>query len=210
MDKKIIKLFTDEIVIERIQQKLPYLFQLAELESSRAGKIGIEVGSVREKIITALFIHKFGKQNVKTNLPITEPETDVIVFETPISIKTITGKYFRGIKLIWTVDSQKALEFRQNYEPSCDMALVQINWDSQGGFFYIPIEVQKQVLNELGRNNYIKLPKPGTNPRGVEMNGKAMQELINHSDTYKILINWKKKEIIFNQFERWVELWEKN
>jgi hypothetical protein len=38
-----------EIFEDKIRKRLPYLFQLAELESSRAGKIGMEVGSLREK-----------------------------------------------------------------------------------------------------------------------------------------------------------------
>ena len=44
--------------------RLPYLFHLAELDSSRAGKIGMEVGSLRERIIVALLIYKFGEDNV--------------------------------------------------------------------------------------------------------------------------------------------------
>jgi hypothetical protein len=36
-------------MVEKIQKRLPYLYHLAELDSSRAGKIGMEVGSLREK-----------------------------------------------------------------------------------------------------------------------------------------------------------------
>ena len=42
-------LFEDQNIIRKIQRRLPYLFQLAEVESSRAGKTGMEAGSVREK-----------------------------------------------------------------------------------------------------------------------------------------------------------------
>ncbi len=42
------KLFDDNLIIKRVKNKLPHLFQLAELESSRNGKIGMEIGSVRE------------------------------------------------------------------------------------------------------------------------------------------------------------------
>ena len=59
------QLFEDSILVNKINIKLPSLFQLAELESSRAGKVGMEVGSVREKIITALLIYKFGEENYK-------------------------------------------------------------------------------------------------------------------------------------------------
>jgi hypothetical protein len=66
MPSRLIEIFEDGKLVEKIKRRLPYLFQLAELESSRAGKIGMEVGSVREKIIVALLIYKFG-----------EPEVDV-------------------------------------------------------------------------------------------------------------------------------------
>ena len=204
------ELFTDKKLVRKIQGKLPKLFQIAELESSRAGKIGMEVGSVRERIIVALLIHKFGKKNVETEIPITESEVDVKVFRKPISIKTITGKNLGGVKLIWTVDAEKALEFRRNYKPRCDMILVQINWDNGGGFFYIPLNVQLKVLKNIGIKNYIKLPKAGTNPRGVEMTGNALRKLAFHNKTFKIDIEWKKEEINFNVFKRWIELWEQN
>ena len=202
------QLFFDEQLVRKIEIKLPYLFQIAELECSRAGKIGMEVGSVREKIITALLIYKFGEQNVDSDIPITEPETDVKLFGNPISIKTITGKNPSGIKLIWTVDAQKALEFSKKYFPSCDMILIQINWENGGGFYYVSQKAQIETLKSMGHDTYIKLPKQGTNPRGVEMSNDAMQKLIKHPDTLKIFINWKKEIINFKPFERWVDLWK--
>jgi Restriction endonuclease ThaI len=208
MIEEIKKLFTDEVLITKIQKRLPELFQIAELESSRAGKIGMEVGTIRERIIAALLIHKLGKENVNTNIPITETEVDIFVFGKPVSIKTITGKSFAGIKLIWTVDAQKAIIFSQNYKPTCDLIVVQINWDNGGGFFYIPLEVQLQILNAMGKEAYIKLPKAGTNPRGVEMQGEAMRKLVTHPQALKIPINWKKESSNFNTYKRWIELWE--
>ena len=70
-------LFQDEILTKKIQARLPELFYLAELEISCASKVGMEVGLAREKILIALLIYKFGKENVETNIPITEPEVDV-------------------------------------------------------------------------------------------------------------------------------------
>jgi len=46
MSSRLIEIFEDEKLIAKIKKRLPYLFQLAELESSRAGKIGMEVGLV--------------------------------------------------------------------------------------------------------------------------------------------------------------------
>lgn len=85
-------LFTDKRLVSKVQVRLPQLFHLAELESSRAGKVGMEVGSARERILIALLIHKFGKADIETDIPITEAEVDVKLLGRPISIKTVTGK----------------------------------------------------------------------------------------------------------------------
>ena len=201
------EIFEDAQLIEKIKQRLPYLFQLAELESSRAGKTGMEVGSVREKIIVALLIYKFGEANVETEIPITEPEVDAKLSGKPVSIKTITGKSFGGVKLIWTVDTQKAKEFRESYYPHFDILLVQINWNEMGGFYYIPLEAQKRIFDKIGKQNYIKLPKPGTNPRGVEITKEALLSLVKGSESRSIQINWQRSKIDFNPFKRWVDLW---
>lgn len=105
MSSRLKEIFEDEKLVNRIKTRLPYLFQLAELESSRAGSIGMEVGSLRERIIVALLIYKFGEANVETEIPITEPVVDVRLFGESVSIKTITGKGFGGVKLIWTVEA---------------------------------------------------------------------------------------------------------
>ncbi len=207
MPSRLIEIFEDEKLVEKIKRRLPYLFQLAELESSRAGKIGMEVGSVRERIIVALLIYKFGEENVETEIPITEPEVDVKLFREPISIKTISGKGFSGVKLIWTVDAQKAKEFLNSYYPRCDILLVQIDWNSSGGFYYIPLEVQKELFDKIGRQNYIKLPKAGTNPRGVEITKGALSSLTEAKGSKNIVINWQKAKIDFASYKRWVDLW---
>jgi len=202
------ELFKDANLINKIKNRLPILFQLAEQESSRAGKVGMEVGSLREKIIIALLIYKFGANNIDTDIPITEKEVDVKLFNTPISIKTITGKYLSGIKMIWTVDAESAKEFLANYKPICHIILVQVNWNNIGFFYYIPLESQVRCYQLLGKEAYIKLPKIGTNPRGVEISKDAMIYLTNDKLTQKIDIFWKKSAIEFDAYKRWVELWE--
>lgn len=210
MDYRIKQIFDDTEFINRIQKKLPKLFHIAELESSRAGKIGMEVGSLRERILVALMIYKFGQQNVETEIPITQTEVDVRVFDNPISIKTITGTSFSGVKLVWTVDTGSVLRFKKLYLPGCDMIFIQINWNNGGGFYYIPKEVQIEVFNDIGRDYYIKLPKQDTNPRGAEMSSEALKTLVYHNDTLKIPIEWKKEIVNYNSFGRWVELWQQD
>jgi len=203
------QLFEDEETVRRIKNRLPYLFQLAELESSRAGKVGMEVGSVRERIIVALLIYKFGEENVETEIPITEPEVDARLFGEPLSIKTITGT-FSGVKVIWTVDAEKAKEFRENYYPICDILLVQIKWNDVGGLYYIPVQAQRKLFDKIGRENYIKLPKAGTNPRGVEFAKNVLARLTADSQAKNIEINWQKSDIGFNAYKRWLDLWKED
>ena len=208
MSSHLVEIFKDKTLINKIKSRLPYFYQLAELESSRAGKIGMEVGSLREKIIVALLIYKFGESNVQTEIPIIEPEVDVELCGQPISIKTITGSGFGGVKLIWTVDAQKAREFRENYYPRCDILLVQIVWNGRGGFYYIPLEAQKSLFKTMGREQYIKLPIPGTNPRGVEITKEALSHLVRSKETKVIKIDWQRSEIDYHPYKRWVDYWK--
>lgn len=207
MSMEIADLFTDDDLVKKIQAKLPKFFQIANLESQRAGKIGMEVGSVRERIIVSLLIYKYGEENVETEIPITEPEVDVMLFGKPISIKTKSNAGYSGVKLIWTVDAENSREFLNDYVPSCDMIFVHINWDNKGGLYHFPVYVQLEVFKLLGKEKYIKLPRPGTNPRGVEISSKALQSLVEHKNSNRIMIDWKKEELKFNAFKRWVDLW---
>ena len=207
MTSHLAEIFEDEALISKIKRRLPYFYQLAELESSRAGKIGMQVGSLRENIIVALLIYKFGENNVNTDIPIIESEVDVELSGQPISIKTITGKSLSGVKPIWTVDAQKAKEFRENYYPRCDILLLQIVWNARGGFYYIPLEAQERLFDEMGRERYIKLPTPGTNPRGAEITKEALSQLVWDKETKVIDIFWQRSEIDYHPYKRWVDYW---
>lgn len=66
MSSHLAKIFEDQSLVQKIKTRLPFLFNLAELESSRAGKVGIQVSSLRENILIALLIHKFGEDHVDT------------------------------------------------------------------------------------------------------------------------------------------------
>ena len=203
------ELFSDAHLISRVKKKLPKLFHIAELESSRAGKVGMEVGSAREKVIIALLIYKYGKENININIPITEAETDVIVKGVPFSIKTITGN--GGVKAVWTVDASSASNFIENYTPKCHIIFIQINWGyTKGGFSLIPLDVQRRVLNKLGKERYLKLPKAGTNPRGVEFTREAIDTMLTDKDTLKIDIDWKKEILEYDTYKKWVEYWQED
>jgi len=105
------------------------------------------------------------------------------------------------------VDAQKAEEFRKNYAPKCDTLLAQIKWNGIGYLFYIPFEAQQRIFNSMGREKYLKLPKIGTNPRGVEISKEALLRLISDRETKSIEINWQRAEIEYAPY-RWIEYWK--
>lgn len=204
------KLFNDNLIVKRVKNKLPHLFQLAELESSRNGKIGMEIGSVRERILIALLMYKFGIDIINPDIPITAPEVDVIVDNMPLSIKTMTtsSERWNSIKLIWTVDVQKAIEFKNTYIPSCDMLVAKIRWNGEGKLLLFSKESQCQILNDIGRDRYIKLPKENTNARGVEITAEALSMLERHADTRCININFTREKIDYREvYTKWLDAW---
>jgi len=207
MSSRLIEIFEDEALKLKIRKRLPQLFRIAELECSRAGKIGMQVGSLRENIIISLLIYKFGESNVQTDIPITEPEVDVKLFGQPISVKTITGKGFGGVKLVWTVDAESAREFQESYYPSSDILFVRIVWGDKGGLYFIPLKAQRYLFENIGSERYIKLPKPGTNPRGAEISKEVLSQLVEGEGTEVIKIDWQKPEIDYHPYQRWVDYW---
>ncbi len=106
------------------------------------------------------------------------------------------------------MDPQNAREFRDSYAPTSDMLYAQINWGNFGALFYIPLEVQQEAFHFLGSQKYIQLPGLGTNPRGVEISSNAFKRILKSRETYKIDINWKKSDVSYNPYKRWIELWE--
>ncbi len=73
--------------------------------------------------------------------------------------------------------------------------------------FWIPLEIQKRVFEDVGKERYIKLPKPGTNPRGVEITKEALRSLVDAEETKNIEITWQRAEIDYKPYKRWVDYW---
>lgn len=170
----------------------------------------MEIGSVRERILIALLMYKFGIDIVDPDIPITAPEADVYVDNIPLSIKTITthSDKFTSVKLIWTVDKQKALEFKNSYVPSCDMMLAKIRWNGMGKLLLFSKESQIKILNTIGRDRYIKAPKENTNARGVEITVEALELLEKCEDTRCIDINFKREKTDYREiYTKWLDAW---
>ena len=143
-------------------------------------------------------------------MPPTEAQVDVAVHGNPVSIKTITGKSFRGVKLIWTVDAEKAAEFRRDYCPRCDIVLAQICWNSMGGLYFLPAAAQQRTLRALGSESYMVLPKSGTNPRGVEISNEALKSVLSDQDCRFVEIYWNRCELDYDPYRRWLDYWRED
>ncbi len=213
MDSVYNKLFDDRLIVKRVKNKLPHLFQLAELESSRNGKIGMEIGFVRERILIALLMYKFGIDIVDPDIPITAPEVDVYVNKQPLSIKTIStnSEKWASIKLIWTVEAHKALEFQKTYTPACDMLVAKIRWNGNGKLLLFSKQSQEKVLQELGKERYMKLPKENTNARGVEISEEALSVLEHCEDTRCIDVPFVRKKMDYREmYTKWLDAWRED
>ena len=195
---------------DKIVKVLPTLFHKVELENRRGKKIGMEVGTARERVLIAMFMYVYGKDSVKFP-PGKSHGFDVIVNDVPISINTKVSKGFGGVKLSWTVDWEKTSEFVESFTPKSAMLFVQINWGGNGGMFLIPQIAQEDTLKSIGVERYVKKPPKRTNPRGIELSTTAMELLQKHSCTKVLTITWERDNTLPQetfQYDRWIELWE--
>ena len=194
---------------DRIIKVLPTLFNMVELENKRGKKLGMEVGTARERVLIALFMYVYGDDKIEFPAT-TSPELDVLVDGHPVSIKTKSAKGLSGVKLVWTVDRAKIDAFRASYTPGSDLLYVNILWGSTGLFALIPQHVQVQTLQQIGIDRYTKVPPRGTNPRGVELSREALGTFLEHSDTQTLGISWKRDPSLLVErtlYRRWIELW---
>jgi hypothetical protein len=60
----------------------------------------------------------------------------------------------------------------------------------------------------MGQEKYFKLPKPGTNPRGVEISNDALLRLLQDKDVKRIEIFWQRSTIEYKPYQRWVDYWK--
>ena len=62
---------------EKIQKVLPTLFNMVELENRRGNRLGMEVGTARERVLIALLMYVYGYKSVEFP-PSNSPELDVL------------------------------------------------------------------------------------------------------------------------------------
>ena len=191
---------------------IPKLFRIVHKENSRGGKIGMEAGKGRERALISLFKQLIStEQKIDGDMPDTFPEGDCIFKGIKknelISIKTYTGNGIKsgtdGIKICWTSDKDSCKKFVKDYLPIANILIINIprhnkqnKWDNKQTFlYYIFLETQLKIIEKLNNKNYLKIPKKGTNSRGICLSKNAIKELFNNKNTIKIPIRWNGERI---------------
>lgn len=193
----------------RVQRILPTMFNMVELENKRGEKLGMEVGTARERVIIAMFMYIYGSDVVKFP-PSTSSEIDVLVNGNPVSIKTkMNAASGAGVKLVWTSDWDRVDQFVDEYMPTSHLLFINVTWGEESGFYLIDRSTQRELWRDMGRD-YFKIPRRGTNPRGVEMSREAMLAIQGHKDTLSMMILWNRPDSLLRDrhlYGRWVDLW---
>lgn len=113
---------------------------------------------------------------------------------------TISSDRWSSAKLIWTVDAQKALQFKNTYIPYCDMLMAKIHWNDNGKLLLFSKESQIGVLNQIGRDRYIKLPKVNTTHEELKSLGKLSCYWKNVKIQDVLILNSQEKKLIIEKF----------
>lgn len=82
-----------------------------------------------------------------------------------------------------------------------------MNGRQPGGMYLIPRTAQEEIISAAGTSECSKLPKPGTNPRGVEFSKQALTGLTPHKDTRFIKILWKRSLPEFVPYKIRLDYW---
>lgn len=173
MNRCLYNLFQNPEKRNRFASGLPSAFEMVR---QRMPKRNPAVGILREHVLIGFFEAEFGKDKVIVPEYGIERGYDVKLCGKKLSIKTMTGT--GGFKILWTVDAASVKrEIDEWYNPECDIFLVNIHWNKKKkSVFYIPLQVQKNIIEEMGRENYL-WSATGTNNRGIEIRRTAVTRL---------------------------------
>ncbi len=196
MNPVIVRLFHDHQAVEDLRAGLPYAFELAEMEAQRIGadsngmariRTGQEVGIHRERVIHGFLISKLGELDVRLPRP-GDSQTDVVVGEGPLEIKTVTRSGLVTAK--WTADTASARNVIEEFEFHSDMLLIRIWWgEDRRSVFYVPLEVLRETREIMP--NFLR-SQTGTNNRGVKFTHEFMEAVEDDYRTTAVDIPWNR------------------
>ena len=199
MNGDLLTLFENRIQAGKLAKGLPIAFEMAGMEFPSGNPA---VGFLREHALVGYFQEYFGVDKVKVPESGVKRGYDVEIHGEALSIKTVTDN--GEIKVIWTVDNKKVDEEILNYKPSYDMFLVRIFWGKNvPSVFYIPMEAQTEVINNVSRQNYL-ISHRATNNRGISISKQSIRALQEHNKTKVMSIDWQKKSRKYTPHDRWI------
>lgn len=211
MNQCLRELFGDQARVQRFLDNIPLAFQIVQLEMPGNPAVGM----LREQIIIAYFIDELGSSKVSVPEVGNKVGSDVTICQQELSIKTATrpktsksiASIAGSIKTSWTVDWEKVEESMEKYKPEIDLLLVAIAWGKEEeSVFYIPLEIQSQVFDNLGIEKYLNV-YTGTNSRSITLTKEALDGLVTHPETSKHKINWENQDLNHTPYDRWEKFW---
>ena len=163
--KSLCSIFTDNRIMMLIK-----LYQISQIENQRNGRTTAEVGTSREKDLSA-FIKFCMKDSVNVDIN-NENEEDIIVNERNISIKHSSNKSTsqQSIKVLWTENKELQQKFIENFKFKCDMLIIYVRFSTfeQGELEVLYAEAETlNTLKEESTDTIFKT-RENSNGRGIE------------------------------------------
>ena len=163
------------------------------IENTENGKVGAEIGKAREVTIKSLLKKCLG---IKNDVEITDPSlkgVDTIINGECISIKSpMTSWEKKGLPESCTVkwrvhDFEK---FKKDFKIDSHLLYVGFWRTKYSGpsIYFIPKHVQQEILEEVGRDKYLKKPN---NSNTVFIPRRIMDKLVKHQETLKYSLSWE-------------------
>lgn len=168
-------------------------FEEIYIENTENGKVGAEIGKAREVTIKSLLKKCLGIENVVENTDPGLKGVDTIINGESISIKSpMTSWKKKGMPESCTVkwrvhDFEK---FKKDF--TIDSHLLYVGfWKTKysgPSIYFIPKHVQQEILEEVGKDEYLNIPEKGIT---VFIPRQIMDKLTTHPETLKYSLSWE-------------------
>jgi hypothetical protein len=190
------ELFADQGFIDFMREWWPLHVKDVNDLSTQNGGMGQEVGKFRERALLWLWATFLGEDAYRCDVDdygvrVAEKGKDAIFFGNDVSIKTVSfsGNTHGHVKISWIEDKDMAKEFELSWIPKYDLALARLKWGSANeGIFYIPRDVQLEVVAHCKEIDLTPLKTAGGYSKGTSIKYKVCNMLVEHPRTLKLLI----------------------
>lgn len=194
-------LFSNLKFINYIQLNWPRRFQYVNSLFTQDSKLDSFVGKVRETVIINTLKKFVPAEYLECDVSVNEPEKDLGAWGRSISVKTSSSG--SAFKLTWVDDAFKSQQFMDSYNPTCDLLYANVPHGKMGGIYFIPLEVQSEVLKLMGIEKYM-VYRPNSYSKGILISKSALDKILTHKDTQFIPIEWLDK----SDGEDYLHLWD--